>query len=124
MVIVAGRITVDPEQRESYLAGCMSVVEKARRADGCLDFAITADLIDPGRVNLFERWESQAAVETFRRRGPRKKQGAATLSVSVAKYDIADVRPSFGKARRRSRGSATVPLVSRRSSVMRGTPHR
>jgi quinol monooxygenase YgiN len=60
MVIVAGHITVDPERRESYLAGSMSVVEKARRADGCLDFAITADLLDPGRVNLFERWESQA----------------------------------------------------------------
>ena len=65
MAIVAGHVTVDPEQRESYLAGCMSVVEKARRADGCLDFAITADLLDPGRVNLFERWETQAAVETF-----------------------------------------------------------
>ena len=37
MVIVAGHITVDPEERESYLADCMSVVEKARRADGCLD---------------------------------------------------------------------------------------
>ena len=56
MVIVAGHIKVDPEQRDSYLAGCMSVVETARRADGCLDFAITADLLDPGRVNLFERW--------------------------------------------------------------------
>jgi quinol monooxygenase YgiN len=50
MIIVAGHITVDPEQRESYLAGCMSVVEKARRADGCLDFAITADLLDPERT--------------------------------------------------------------------------
>ena len=40
------------ERRESYLAGSMSVVEKARQADGCLDFAITADLLDPGRVNL------------------------------------------------------------------------
>jgi quinol monooxygenase YgiN len=67
MVIVAGHITVDPEQRESYLAGCMNVVEKARR---CLDFAITADLIDPGQVNILERWESQAAVETFRRSAP------------------------------------------------------
>ena len=27
MVIVAGHITVDPEQRESYLAGSMSVVD-------------------------------------------------------------------------------------------------
>jgi quinol monooxygenase YgiN len=99
MVIVAGHITVDPEQRESYLAGSMSVVEKARRADGCLDFAITADLLDPGRVNLFERWESQAAVDTYRRSAPRKKQGAATLSVSVAEYDIADVRPLFGEGK-------------------------
>jgi quinol monooxygenase YgiN len=99
MVIVAGHITVDPEQRESYLAGCMSVLGKARRADGCLDFAITADLLDPGRVNLFERWESQAAVETFRRSGPSNKQRAAILSASVAEYDIADVRSLFGKGR-------------------------
>jgi quinol monooxygenase YgiN len=95
MVIVAGHITVKPKQRESYLAGCMSVVEQARRAAGCLDFAITADLIDPGRVNLFERWESQAAVETFRS-APRNKQAAAMLSASVAEYDIADVRHLFG----------------------------
>jgi quinol monooxygenase YgiN len=97
MVIVAGHVTVDPEQRESYLAGCMSVVEKARRADGCLDFAITDELLDPGRVNLFEGWETQAAVDTLRRSAPRNKQGAAMLLVSVAEYDIADVRPWFGK---------------------------
>jgi quinol monooxygenase YgiN len=97
MVIVGGHITVEHEQRESYLAGCVSVVEKARRADDCLDFAITADLLDPGRVNLFERWESQAAVKAFRRSAPRNKQGAATLSASVAEFDIADVRPVFGK---------------------------
>jgi quinol monooxygenase YgiN len=99
MVIVAGHITVDPELRESYLAGCMSVVEKARRAEGCLDFAITADLLDPGRVNVFERWESQAAVKTFRSSGPSNKQRAAMLSASVAEYDIADVRPLFGEGR-------------------------
>ena len=97
MVIVAGHITVDPEQRESYLAGSMSVVEEARPADGCLDFVITADLLDPGRVNVFERWESQEALETFRGSGPGNEQGAAMLSVSVAEYDIVDVRPLFGE---------------------------
>ena len=97
MVIVAGHITVDAEERQSYLAGCMSVVEQARRADGCLDFAITADLLDPGRVNLFERWETQAAVETFRGSGPSDEQGATMLSASVAEYDIADVRSLFGE---------------------------
>jgi quinol monooxygenase YgiN len=97
MVIVAGYITVEPQQRESYLVGCLSVVEQARRATGCLDFTITADLLDPGRINIFERWESQAAVETFRSSGPSKEQGAAMLSASVAEYDIADVRPLFGE---------------------------
>ena len=99
MVIVAGHITVDPEQRESYLAGCMSVVEKARRADGCLDFAITADLLDPGRINIFERWESRAVVENFRGGGPGPSgaQRAVIRSASVAEYDIASVRPLFGE---------------------------
>jgi quinol monooxygenase YgiN len=97
MIIVAGHINVEPQQRESYLAGSVRVVEKARGAAGCLDFAITADLIDPGRVNIFERWESQAAVKAFRRSAPRNNQGAAMLSASVAEYDIADVRPLFRK---------------------------
>ena len=70
MVIVAGHVTVEPELRESYLAGCVRIVERAREADGCLDFAMTADLIDPGRVNIVERWESQAAVKDFRKRAP------------------------------------------------------
>lgn len=93
MVIVAGHIMVDPAQRESYLAGCVGVVEQARRAPGCLDFAISADLLDPGRIDIFERWESQQAVETFRGSGPSDEQGAAMLSASVTEYDVADVRP-------------------------------
>ena len=95
MVIVAGHVTVDPELRESYLAGCVRIVERAREADGCLDFAMTADLIDPGRVNIVERWESQAAVKDFRKRAPRIKSAPAMLSGSVAEYDVADARSLF-----------------------------
>jgi quinol monooxygenase YgiN len=97
MVIVAGHITVEPQQREAYLAGCVSVVEQARGTAGCLDLAITADLIDPGRVNIFERWASQAAVDAFRGSGPSDEQGAAMRSASVAEYDVAAVRSVFGK---------------------------
>jgi quinol monooxygenase YgiN len=97
MVIVAGHITVAPEQREAYLADCVRVVDQAREAAGCLDFAISADLIDPGRINIFERWASQAAVEAFRGSGPSDEQGAAIRSASVAEYDIAEVRTLFGE---------------------------
>lgn len=97
MVIVAGHITVDPEQRESYVAGCVSVVEQARGTAGCLDFAITADPIDPGRVNIYERWESQAAVDIFRGSVPSNEQETAMLSATVAEYDITGVRALSGE---------------------------
>ncbi|MFN0028501.1 MAG: putative quinol monooxygenase [Acidimicrobiales bacterium] len=96
MIIVAGQIIVTPEERESYLAGCAPVVEQARATPGCLDFAISADLIDRGRINIFERWTSQAAVEAFRGNGPSNEQDAAMISGSVAEYDIAGVRNLMG----------------------------
>ena len=92
MVIVAGHIVVNPEQRDDYLAGCVEVVRQARRAPGCLDFSLSADLLEPGRVNIYERWESQAAVETFRGSGPSDEQGAAIVAASVSEYDIGDER--------------------------------
>ena len=123
MVIVAGHITVEPRQRESYLAGCVSVVEQARGTAACLDFAITADLIDPGRVNIFERWESQAAVETFRGSGPSDEQGAAVLSASVAEYDIAEVR-SLSGAQRQRRTARPARLGGFDPTVSRGVLRR
>ena len=83
MVIVAGHVVVDPTERDDYLSGCVEVVRQARRTPGCLDFSLTADLIEPGRVNIFERWESQAAVEAFRGSGPSDEQGAAIVSAAV-----------------------------------------
>jgi quinol monooxygenase YgiN len=92
MVIVAGHLTVDPSRRESYLAGCVTVVDQARRTGGCLDFAISADLTDPGRINIFERWDSQDAVDAFRGSGPGEDQSDEMLAASVAEYDISGVR--------------------------------
>jgi quinol monooxygenase YgiN len=92
MVIVAGHLAVQPAQRDAYLAGCEQVVRQARGAPGCLDFVISADPVDAGRVNVYERWESQGAVEAFRGSGPSDEQGAAILSASVAEYDVAGSR--------------------------------
>lgn len=93
MVIVAGHLVVDPARREEYLAGCVAVVHQARTAPGCLDFALTADLVEPGRIDVFERWASQADVDAFRGSGPAEGQRTAVLSASVAEYDVAAVRP-------------------------------
>ncbi|WP_019973359.1 putative quinol monooxygenase [Mycobacterium sp. 141] len=92
MIIVAGHIIVEPAARQSYLAGCVAVVEQARRTPGCLDFAVTADLIDPGRINVYERWASQSAVEAFRGDGPSDDQTAAMISAAVTEYRVVSAR--------------------------------
>lgn len=96
MVIVAGHLLVAADRRAAYLEDCVAVVEQARAAPGCLDFSITADLLDPGRINVYERWESQADVEAFRGSGPSGDQQDAMLGASVAEYDVADVRSLTG----------------------------
>jgi quinol monooxygenase YgiN len=91
-VVVAGHLMVEPENRDDYLSTCVEVVRQARAAAGCLDFAISADVLDPGRINVYERWDSQSAVEAFRGSGPSDEQGAATISASVAEFDVAEQR--------------------------------
>ena len=92
MVIVAGHLEVDPAEREAYLAGCAEVVAAARATEGCLDFVISADLLDAGRINVHERWESQDALEAFRRAGPSGAQQAAVRRASVAEYGAVEER--------------------------------
>lgn len=92
MLIVAGYLIVDPPARAAYLDGCLDVVDRARSAPGCLDFALSADLTDPGRINIFERWTDRESVEAFRGSGTGDAQNAAIRGASVAEYEIAETR--------------------------------
>lgn len=92
MVIVAGHLEVHPDERDAYLAGCVGIVEQARAAPGCLDFSLSADLLDPGRINVLERWESVEAVQTFRGSGTDDDQSALILNSSVVEYDVVSAR--------------------------------
>ena len=88
MLIVAGYLVVDPLQRDSYLEGCRAVVQQARKSPGCLDFAISADVIEPDRIDIFERWESRVALDEFRGSGPSDAQQDQIVSASVCEYDV------------------------------------
>jgi quinol monooxygenase YgiN len=90
VIIVAGALTVDPEQRDAYLEECVSVVSAARRAPGCLDFALSSDLLEPGRINVYERWSSDEDLQRFRGSGPDDGQFAALLNIDVAEYAVAE----------------------------------
>lgn len=95
MIIVAGHLIVAPEERNAYLEGCVSVVEQARDATGCLDFSIAADLVDPGRMNVYERWGSREDVEAFRGGGPSEEQGGQVLTADVREYEVSNEHDLF-----------------------------
>lgn len=90
---MSGHLIVAADDRDAYLETCGAVVEAGRRAAGCQDFALSADLVDPGRINILERWESQTDVEAVRGAGVDEEQGATILGASVAEYDVAGIRP-------------------------------
>ena len=88
MIIVAGFLAVAPDARDAYLRGCVDVVAAARRAPGCLDYALSADLVEPGRINVFERWESEEDLDRFRGSGPSEDQAAQLREIAMAEYTV------------------------------------
>ncbi|WP_432547627.1 putative quinol monooxygenase [Kineococcus sp. SYSU DK004] len=91
-MVVTGFLVVDAGRRDEYVAGCAEVVRLARAADGCLEFAVAADPLDPGRVLVLERWVSRAAAEAFRGSGPDEEQRAEVRAASVVEHEVAAAR--------------------------------
>ena len=65
-VIAAGWVTVDPKKSDAVVESFKDLILRARSAPGCLDLAITADPIDPSRINNFEFWQSEEALNAWR----------------------------------------------------------
>jgi quinol monooxygenase YgiN len=70
MLIVAGHLVVAPELRDEYLALASEASLLARQNAGCLEFVQAADPLEPGRILIFERWQSEAALLAFRQSDP------------------------------------------------------
>ena len=88
-IIVSGTLHVDPGQRDAYLRARVPILEHARRAPGCLDFSLTADLLDPGRVNVYERWRSKDDLLAYRSGGgPHLDDSIAVAAADVELHHI------------------------------------
>ncbi|WP_116953058.1 putative quinol monooxygenase [Jiangella endophytica] len=86
MIIVAGHLRVNAADREAYLATCIPVVEQARTTEGCLDYALSADLVDAERINVYERWASREALDAFRGDGAGDEQGVLLTGADVREF--------------------------------------
>jgi quinol monooxygenase YgiN len=91
VIIVGGRFDVDPEQRDAFLAERHEIMRTSRNEDGCLEYSFAADPLEPDRVILFERWESQAALDAHLAAiSPTSTVTARSTSITV--YEVAGER--------------------------------
>jgi quinol monooxygenase YgiN len=58
VVIVQGVFSVDPNERERFVEASVEAMRSSREEEGCLEYVIAADPLDPERAVLSERWES------------------------------------------------------------------
>jgi quinol monooxygenase YgiN len=100
VIIVGGRFEVEPDEREQYLAGHHDMMRASRAEAGCLEYTFSADPIEPGRVLLFERWESQEALDahlTALHARPRPSDTEVVpKSASITLYDVSGERSLRG----------------------------
>lgn len=94
MLIVSGKLFIVDGARDEYLASCHEVVAQARGTEGCLDFALSADPLDPDRINIYERWESDDSLQAFRGSGPDAGQMSMIRDAEVQRYRISAVEPA------------------------------
>jgi len=62
-ILIAGTVDVDPAQRDQALEAGLPHMQATRAQAGCIDYQWSADALTPGRIYVYERWESQAALE-------------------------------------------------------------
>ncbi len=63
MLVVAGTLDFDPVHREAALAAAIAMQHATRAEAGCLAYSFSADLEDPGRLHVAEKWTSQEALD-------------------------------------------------------------
>jgi quinol monooxygenase YgiN len=96
MVIVGGTFEFEPGQRELFLASREAMMRTSRAENGCIEYTFAADPLEPGRVVLYERWESQEALDAHiaaQRAAPRSTEQEVTpISSSILIYDVSGER--------------------------------
>lgn len=98
MLVVAGSFEVDPDRRDEFVQSRVEAMTTSRREPGCLEYVFAPDPVVPGRVVLYERWESKealgahlAAMQANRAAAGPAPEGVPVLASEIAQYEIGAV---------------------------------
>ncbi len=95
-VIVQGAFTLDPAERDRFVEASVESMRASRQEEGCLEYVMAADPLDPGRIVLSERWASMDHLNRHlaqQRSGGRNEARPAPRGVEITLYEVASSRP-------------------------------
>lgn len=101
MIVIAGTIEIDPEQRAVALNRAIPHIDGALSQQGCEAYTWSADLNAPERIEVFERWSNEEDL-CAHFAGPHYKAMLETLgahglrSAQVSKYRVDLCEPVYG----------------------------
>jgi quinol monooxygenase YgiN len=63
MIVVQGRARVHADDMAALREAAAAMVPATRAEPGCLAYAYSEDLLEPGVIHVTERWRDDAALE-------------------------------------------------------------
>jgi quinol monooxygenase YgiN len=117
-IIISGTVDLPPEKLEAALAAARPLIEGALTEPGCLDYDWCPDPLHPGRLRVFERWESEADLafhfENVWYLRMRETLGSfGLLGASTAKYRVDLSEPVYDETMTPRADFFTDPANSR-----------
>ena len=100
MLVIAGTIRIDPAKKAEVSAAALEIMKETHKEEGNIAYAFSSDLEDDGLIYIFEKWESQEALD-FHFKTPhmaafQKTVGALGVKeMNLEKYEIASVGSVF-----------------------------
>ena len=63
MIVITGKITLDPAKKQEITAAAIEMMQATRAEAGNLEYAFTWDLVDEGVLRVVEQWEDETALD-------------------------------------------------------------
>ena len=101
LLIVAGDVEIDPANRAAAIEAARVVMTATRQEEGCLEYTIAADVENPARFVIVEKWASPEALEAhFETPHMAEFQtamgGFGVRRIDVSRYEVAKEGPVRG----------------------------
>ena len=94
MIVGVGSFEVDPSERDEFVQSYVETMQISRGEEGCLEYTFAPDPLEPGRVVLVEKWESQETLDAHlaalrERAAAAPESRPVATSASLVLYDTA-----------------------------------